>query len=293
MLNLVIRASPWQRAASNSLGYLPSSPGEDVRDGARVGGAPVRGIGGRGFESHRPDEARWVETPLKETIPGLGRAGHRVGTTRLCACASPRVSVRVSSRSHYGTWPSLVRAPRSGRGSRRFESCRSDLNVQACVTMKLVVACSNCGILTKNQKFCSKSCSAQVTNSTHPRRNRRPLKSCAHCGKQITRYGKYCSVRCQQATATANRLALWFTGELTFRKVPNCVRRYLYETRGERCEECGWCRVHPVTGRIPVQIEHVDGDDTNNVLQNLKILCPSCHSLTPTWGNIGSRRKMK
>lgn len=34
---------------------------------------------------------------------------------------------------------------------------------------------------------------------------------------------------------------------------------------------------------VAVELEHVDGNSDNNQLSNLKLLCPSCHSLTPTY----------
>ena len=48
------------------------------------------------------------------------------------------------------------------------------------------------------------------------------------------------------------------------------------------CEECGLVRWngHPA----PLQLDHIDGDRTNNVLGNLRILCANCHAMTPTWG---------
>lgn len=56
---------------------------------------------------------------------------------------------------------------------------------------------------------------------------------------------------------------------------------------------CGWNEVHTITGKVPIQMEHIDGNSTNNRLENLKLLCPNCHSLTPTYGalNKGSGRK--
>lgn len=35
--------------------------------------------------------------------------------------------------------------------------------------------------------------------------------------------------------------------------------------------------------KITLELDHIDGDNTNNMLSNLRLLCPNCHSLTKTW----------
>jgi Zn finger protein HypA/HybF involved in hydrogenase expression len=50
----------------------------------------------------------------------------------------------------------------------------------------------------------------------------------------------------------------------------------------KRCEECGWAKISP-DDRLPLELEHVNGDSSDNRLENLKILCPNCHSLTLTY----------
>ena len=52
------------------------------------------------------------------------------------------------------------------------------------------------------------------------------------------------------------------------------------------CQECGWNKVHPITGNVPLQIHHIDGDCTNNKEENLQLLCPNCHTLTENYGSL-------
>jgi hypothetical protein len=65
-------------------------------------------------------------------------------------------------------------------------------------------------------------------------------------------------------------------------------RLFLAGIKTPRCEECGWAQKSP-DGRIPLEIDHVNGDSRDNRLDNLKILCPNCHSLRPT--HRGKNRK--
>lgn len=34
---------------------------------------------------------------------------------------------------------------------------------------------------------------------------------------------------------------------------------------------------------IECELDHIDGDRTNHILSNLRIICPNCHSQTPTF----------
>ena len=66
------------------------------------------------------------------------------------------------------------------------------------------------------------------------------------------------------------------------------LREHYKKTTGIRhCEKCGleiW-QGQP----IPLEIHHVNGDNTDNRLENLLLLCPNCHALT---NNYRGRAKL-
>jgi hypothetical protein len=67
------------------------------------------------------------------------------------------------------------------------------------------------------------------------------------------------------------------------------IRAYLIKEAGGVCSLCGWAKVHPVTNKVPLEIDHIDGDSSNNQESNLRVLCPNCHSLTPTFRALNKK----
>ncbi len=41
---------------------------------------------------------------------------------------------------------------------------------------------------------------------------------------------------------------------------------------------------------IPLEVDHIDGDWRNNRVENLRLLCPNCHSVTDTYRGRGKGR---
>ena len=59
----------------------------------------------------------------------------------------------------------------------------------------------------------------------------------------------------------------------------------------QKCEECGWAKTTS-DGYLPLELDHINGDHHDNRLENLRVLCPNCHSLKPTHRGRNKRRKI-
>ncbi len=57
-----------------------------------------------------------------------------------------------------------------------------------------------------------------------------------------------------------------------------------------QCEECEWAKLSK-DGRLPLELDHINGDRHDNRLMNLRVLCPNCHSLQPTHRGRNIKKK--
>lgn len=121
--------------------------------------------------------------------------------------------------------------------------------------------------------------------------------SCLNCGKSLNSDRKFCSHVCQNEYQYKQYIERWKKGEEDGMKgnyqLSTHIRRYMLEKSKFKCSKCGWGERNIHTNTIPLEIDHIDGDYTNNKEENLQVLCPNCHSLTPTYkgANKGNGRK--
>jgi len=108
---------------------------------------------------------------------------------------------------------------------------------------------------------------------------------CKFCGKNIQNSKVYCDNTCQQSYQRQKKLE-------ENKTTPRVLRTLLIKKYGPSCMECGWSKENPFTKTIPIELEHIDGNSENNTIENVKLLCPSCHSLTATYkgANMGKGR---
>jgi hypothetical protein len=111
------------------------------------------------------------------------------------------------------------------------------------------------------------------------------------CGNAIKKGAtKYCSPECMHEHQYQRRVEALETGLYRTTNFAGFLRKYLIRRLGESCTRCGWAQRNPVTKNVPIEVEHIDGDWTNNRLDNLTLLCPNCHALTPTFRGLNRGR---
>jgi len=82
------------------------------------------------------------------------------------------------------------------------------------------------------------------------------------------------------------RLNLWLENKIEFRSLRNWMIEYLLKEVENKCSSCGWAKLNARSGKSPLETDHIDGNRENNYYSNLRLLCPNCHGLTPTFQSL-------
>ena len=132
-----------------------------------------------------------------------------------------------------------------------------------------------------------------VKNSTSMRQTLRQLNVAAYGGNYdvLRKAIKHFSLDTSHFTGQA-----WNKGKTLDPKQP--IERYLnnelsiqsYKLKNRLLKEkvfkhvCSNCKLSKWLEKpIPLELDHINGNNKDNKLSNLRLLCPNCHAMTPTY----------
>jgi Zn finger protein HypA/HybF involved in hydrogenase expression len=104
---------------------------------------------------------------------------------------------------------------------------------------------------------------------------------CQHCKYEFSyndkrSKGMFCSNKCHGDYFTMKRLKKNTILNRTLRK-------WIYGNLEQKCKICNlrnkWNDIF-----LRLQIDHINGDVKDNRIENLRMICPNCHTQTSTWG---------
>ena len=121
---------------------------------------------------------------------------------------------------------------------------------------------------------------------------RKKEKRCKHCDRVLKKnQNTFCNIQCYQEYRFENEyFPLFLEGKITDNKTLKKILIRLHD------EECAECHQEPIWNNKPLvlQVDHIDGNSDNCKPENLRLLCPNCHSQQETTaGGIHNKKKTK
>ena len=114
-------------------------------------------------------------------------------------------------------------------------------------------------------------------------------KKCLWCKDGVVKEGakKYCSEDCGKRQRYMDYFLDWYYGE-NVKRHNSVLREYLELMYGHRCSECGI--THWLGYEIVFDVDHINGDSSNDSKENVRLLCKNCHSQTETYADSKSQK---
>lgn len=143
--------------------------------------------------------------------------------------------------------------------------------------------------------FCSRACSSKHRSSNRDQVN--PNTSCAWCQApfyiQKSKLGtsksglNFCSRSCKDRAQRIGGIQSIMPEHYNSGQHID-YRKLAFDTYARKCRACGWNKYPEV-----LEVNHIDCDRSNNSLENLEILCPTCHRIYHYLGSTGPWNKTR
>jgi hypothetical protein len=194
------------------------------------------------------------------------------------------------------TWQEAnVRSHQTLRNKKESAIQRYNLNAKKCELCNEAIEYKR-----RYNKYCSSSCAAKVNNVKYPKRERTNKQTilirsksdklpvvykfiCKFCSKAVESSNlnrKYCSQECANEFRYAETKDKFLSGSVVSHRT---ARNVLIKTYGPACMLCKWNQLNLATQKCPIELDHIDGNAQNTVVSNVRLLCPNCHSIQPTY----------
>lgn len=171
---------------------------------------------------------------------------------------------------------------------------RRDAMVAKAVAWSKDKKCHACGVGLPYNKRYNKYCSQDCYDANRPKSasKRKISEFCAMCGKDRPPRNVTCSVDCWNKFEFLDRVSkIVESGRMgEWAQNPYAQKRVLGHLKGLSCWICGittW-REKPA----PLVLDHIDGNSSNDRLDNLRLVCGNCNMQLETFAgrNKGSGR---
>ena len=121
------------------------------------------------------------------------------------------------------------------------------------------------------------------------RTNTRKTANCKVCKKEFEYYPKqHRGIFCSNGCRGRDQIV---TGLESNSYLSASKKKYIVENIFKKYE-CTCCGVGGIWNNAPLtlQLDHINGDNTDNKISNLRLICPNCHTQTSTWGNPNKKQ---